>query len=243
MIEALVTFLKDILSFVFQEDYLSKKKTDKYLKNYIRTLICMGRIQEQLISFSKSIEKWISDDFKYFPYLDFDINTILYYLDELNKHSIDFREMEYIFDKEFEGVNISLHFKLKWGLFTLWKNIIELNRKNYFANGHADKKIFYIPDYSALSIWDENMANKLCSIYENLMYDGYDFIEYNNFSDLEFHCNKIKKIELPKDKEEIEKILECTKFALDELNIAIRDAKMIFNLFVGENKIDIIKYL
>lgn len=258
MIEMLVTFLKDVLSIIYQPDYLEEHKKEKYIKTFVRILVDMGRLYDELSHFRNDLKQWEKQNFQAPLGFMFGYNNekIRNCLKELINGFDKYHKLTYLLNMEFSKETIDSNFFLiKQGIFKVWDSIIACNKQKYYVeNGEYDtidlihkenqKNIkVYIPNYSFLLTFNGNFDDMFINAAKSYTKGSYD--TFKEKSDVNYYMSKniAKIIELPRDKKEIHKIIQCTDKALLELNNAINDAKKVLDMFLGENKIDIINYL
>lgn len=247
MIEIFFQFLKDVLSAIFNKDYLSKCRTDKFLKNFIGVLINIDRIRNQLEKFNENLSDLLKEDSLNEIYLISSIvDDILTYLDDIEDKIGDYDRINYIIDIESRGDILTRIYLEKYGIFSIWRETILHNKKCFLM----ESGYIYIPNYSFLLKYDINSIDdimfELKGFYSHNMFFHSKIISElrkENSLDSLVESEMLEKIKIPEENYKINYIIECTKCAIDGLNESIKKSKEVLKEFVGDNKIDIIKYL
>lgn len=259
MINIFLDMIKEITNKLFTKQALIDGKERRYISSLIKNIIYLNDLKYYLIEFRKMWSEW-KNNFSYYPEmpnskLDTNISELLLNIMD------NFRKLRtlMIYD-HIDAIN-KLDFEIggKINIFQIWHWIAMKNDGNLF-NYNRYEKILYIPNYSFLITntkpISKSSESDIRKAKKFLMDNNYDFVyddlltpsEYIPLirvtSEFEYkEKNYYLKIHIPEEMNYIDDIINYTDEAITDITAIIDGCNLTLKEYIGENKIDIIKYL
>lgn len=261
MINIFLEMIKELSEKLFSKQTLIEGKERRYISSLIKNIIFLNDLKYYLEEFNKMWVEW-KKDFTYYPQLpDIELNTNLSEL--LINIMKNFEKVRSLMIYDHVEAIDKLDFDIggKINVFSIWFWIARKNAQCSFEYDRY-KKFLYIPNYSYL-IANTKPISKASrediKIAEKFLADAGDYYESyyigNEISseyipllknNRKIHYNNTDyylKICIPDEMHYIDDIIRYTEDAMIRITNILNCCNNTLREYIGENKLDIIKYL
>lgn len=267
MLDIFLKFLSSIATKVFEKYSPDKDPTGKGLRKLFELYSQYCRIHDYLVVFSTTLQSWKDSNYHggYWSECQRSIEKTAKVLNLIEDDLDDIIALEdFDLSRELKG-----YINLKTSLFRVWSRILDENSKDYFCGWISDysetewKKYVLIPNYSLVML-DVKKTSDLINISESKWYRelygrrsvepsvSKSYLEYLPETStireqpevsnamVKHYC---KRITLPDEVEEIDKIIDMTRENVEKLRLLLEVLGDLIKKYSGGDASVFLKYL